>query len=285
MTQSMVKASMTRKAISILLFATTFLTTAYPQNGLPRRGVPIQRDTPNRREVPLQRDTLSYRGIEQTADSLFRAVPPAKKDSVRIPVTAIETNLFMPLMNVGVEVPLGNRFSISADWYYPWCFRSWMNAACGTKNLRCLQGLGGFVMAKVWLGEAHRQNPECDRDRLRGHSLGILLGAGYYDHEKENKSAEAVGKLVPLGVGYQGEAFALALGYGYSLPLGKGGALLEFDIALGYMNTGWWRYGVYDERGVGIRDRSSGRGSKEWWGPVRAGVNIVIPICRKEGCE
>ena len=60
--------------------------------------------------------TASDKGnVEKPADEVYDLKP----------VIALRSNLLLPLMNVGVQVPLGNRFSIGADWYYPFIRREW----------------------------------------------------------------------------------------------------------------------------------------------------------------
>jgi hypothetical protein len=45
---------------------------------------------------------------------------PAKP--VRIPIFSLRTNLLVPALNIGAELPLGDRWSLAADYYFPWCW-------------------------------------------------------------------------------------------------------------------------------------------------------------------
>ena len=45
-------------------------------------------------------------------------------------VVAPRTNLLLPLLNVGIEVPIGRHFSFAADYYYPWLGHDRVNANC-----------------------------------------------------------------------------------------------------------------------------------------------------------
>ncbi len=188
------------------------------------------------------------------------------RDSLyRVPILAFRSNLLLPAMNVGVEVPIGNRFSVGADWYYPWVWRPWMNKVYPAQG-RCFEFLGGTLEGRVWLGKAHQSDDAFRKYRLRGHSVGIIAGAGYYDFQ-------------PAWKGIQGEYFVAGVDYMYALPLGKGNVHLEFDIAAGYVNTGWRGYEVHTEGGklIGNWEDSSWQG----FVPLRAGINIVVPIFEK----
>lgn len=191
-----------------------------------------------------------------------------RRDSLwRDPVVAVRTNLLMPAMNVGVEVPIGNRWSVAADWYSPWLWRQWGNRIY-TPQKYCFEGLGGFVEGRYWFGNNHLSYDSCRKYRLSGHSLGLIVGAGYYDYQWD-------------WIGRQGEYFTIGVGYMYALPLGKrGGIRLEFEVAAGYMNTGWRGYGVHETGGklIGNYEDASWQGVV----PMKAGVNLVVPIFMKE---
>ena len=59
---------------------------------------------------------------------------------------------------------------------------------------------------------------------------------------------------------------------GYQLRLNK--ALnLDFNLGLGYLNADYEKYEVID----GVRVRR-GNGTKDWWGPINAGVTLVWKI-------
>lgn len=47
------------------------------------------------------------------------AIPMTVDTSYKLwkPVVALRTNLLLPLLNFGVEVPIGNRWSVGADYY------------------------------------------------------------------------------------------------------------------------------------------------------------------------
>lgn len=208
-----------------------------------------------------------------TAAVLDRLDRKPKKSSIdsllRVPVLAFRTNALVPLMNVGVEVPIGNRWSVAADWYYPWSWRPWTNSVY-TPQSTCFQLLGGSIEGRWWFGPAHKEREEYRKYRLTGHSLGLLIEGGYYDFQRN-------------WTGRQGEYGAVGVDYMFSLPVAKGKMHLEFDVSVGWAFTGWRGYQVHETGGrlMGNYEDSS------WNGPVpmRLGVNVVIPIFKKEDKE
>ena len=72
--------------------------------------------------------------------------------------------------------------------------------------------------------------------------------------------------------GKQGDLMGGGITGGYQLRLNKALAL-DFNIGLGCLNADYDRYEVID----GVRVRQ-GKESKDWWGPVSAGVTLVWNI-------
>ena len=71
------------------------------------------------------------------------------------------------------------------------------------------------------------------------------------------------------GTGRQGDLLGGGITAGYQLRLNK--ALdLDFNLGLGYLNADYEKYEVID----GVRVRR-GNGTKDWWGPINAGVTLV----------
>lgn len=173
---------------------------------------------------------------------------------VRIPVAAVRTNLLVPGLNVGVEVPVGNSWSVGADWYYPWGFRN-------PDHKNCFQLLGGSLEGRYWFGSDRTQ-----MDRLAGHSVGMNLGAGYYDFGRNYS-------------GRQGEFATVGVDYLYSLPVCDGKLHMEFTVGLGYIYSKLRPYDVFETGGKAFK-----RGYSEnfhWVGPTRAAVSLVVPIKAK----
>lgn len=163
----------------------------------------------------------------------------------------IKSNLLLPLGNVGVEVPIGNSWSVGADFYYPWLKRK-------SNHKDCIQALMWNLEGRYWLGKNRTK-----ADVLEGHSVGFNVMAGYYDLEKNYK-------------GYQGEFVNFSFDYTYGMPIFNDKLHLEFTIGLGYFFSQADKYDVFEEGGKGYR-----RGYKEnfrYLGPNKMGVSIVVPI-------
>lgn len=175
----------------------------------------------------------------------------------RVPIAALSTNLLVPGLNFAAEMPVGDRWSVGADYYFPWFWPK-------KDNRNCFELLGWSVEGRYWFGKDRR--PE---DRLRGHSLGVYASAGYYDFERDFK-------------GQQGEYIGTGVDYTYAMPIGRKKRVnLEFTVALGYIHAWGKNYTVpgefgqlYPEEGTVLFD---------YFGPTKAAVSIVVPLYRKEG--
>ena len=71
------------------------------------------------------------------------------------------------------------------------------------------------------------------------------------------------------GTGKQGDLMGGGITGGYMLRLNDA-LSLDFSLALGYLNADYEKYEVSD----GVRVRR-GNDTKNWWGPVNAGVTLV----------
>lgn len=213
--------------------------------------------------ITSRRDTVFF---EKREDTVAKDIRCFRNDSLyRVPVVALRSNLLLPLLNIGVEVPLSNRFSLGADILYPWSQRSWMNHFFPSQKY-CLQALAGSLEARWWLGDIHSVESGNPRYRLRGHSLALVATGGYYDLEYDWK-------------GQQGEFLAVGLDYMYALPLGRGGVHFEFGLGIGYaVNT----YRDYDVRYEGGRLIGAGqKAMRHSPVPVRARFALVVPIHKR----
>ncbi len=142
------------------------------------------------------------------------AAPAAQSKAI----IAIKSNLIWDLasiINVGLEIPIGNRFSIVGEVTYPW-WRNWEH------NLT-MQIESYHAEAKYWLGD--RSN----RDQLTGWSAGIYGGWGLYDVQIFSET------------GAQGDFFDVGGEIGYAHAIGKN-LHLEYTIGLGYISTDYNDY-------------------------------------------
>lgn len=140
----------------------------------------------------------------------------------RRPVAAIKTNLLfdlLSLVNLGVELPLGDRFSIAADICFPW----WrIREKDITVQMPALS-----AELRYWFA---------DRDRLprmTGWFAGLQAAATCYDFQ--------FGSLTG-GRGVQGETIVpVALTVGY--VQGINDALrIEYSLGLGYLRSDYIEY-------------------------------------------
>lgn len=178
-------------------------------------------------------------------------------EAAGVPVAALRTNLLVPGLNFGAELPLGNHWSVGADYYYPWIWPK-------SDNKNCFEFLGGSVEGRYWFGRDRKPS-----DRLRGHSLGLYAAGGYYDFERNFE-------------GLQGEFVSAGLDYTYAMAIGKRKRLnLEFTLALGYIHAWNKTYSVPGPEGSLFPDE--GTMMFDYVGPTKAAVSLVVPLFRKEG--
>ena len=89
--------------------------------------------------------------------------------------------------------------------------------------------------------------------------LGAMFKAGQFNYKLSE-------------TGKQGDLMGGGITAGYQLRLNK--ALnLDFNLGLGYLNADFEKYEVID----GVRVRR-GNETKDWWGPINAGVTLVWKI-------
>ena len=209
--------------------------------------------------VPI--DTIAPAKIT-TEQPVMPELPPipsfaVSEEKLWKPVVALRTNLLLPLLNFGVEVPIGNRWTVGADYYYPWAFRKWNH-----KN--CFQILFWSAEGRYWFGKNHLPGEDNWKHRLTGHSVGVYAGWGYYDFE-HNYS------------GHQGDVYSFGADYLYAVPIARNKLRMEFSIALGGIFSDAQAYHVYEEGGLLIRRRGVIKRFR-YFGPTKASVSFVIPI-------
>mgnify|MGYP000781687241 FL=1 len=86
--------------------------------------------------------------------------------------------------------------------------------------------------------------------------LGAMFKAGQFNYKLSE-------------IGKQGDLMGGGITAGYQLRLNKALAL-DFNLGLGYLNADFEKYEVID----GVRVRC-GNETKNWWGPINAGVTLV----------
>ncbi len=182
--------------------------------------------------------------------------PTASKVELK-PLLAVKTNLLfdvLTLINIEVEVPIKDRWSIAGEFIFPWW--SWDNKQLDSRRHR-IQLLNGTLEARYWLGS------RADKEILSGWFIGLYGGGGVYDFEYDKK-------------GYQGE-FMVAAGIssGYAHTINKSKSLrMEYSLGVGLLRTKYRYYEVdcyYDNRWHPMKERE---GIYTWIGPTRAKVSL-----------
>lgn len=184
----------------------------------------------------------------------------------RKPLFALKTNLLFDaasLINLGLEFPVGRRFSLAAECYFPW----WQN---WEKDFTA-QMLAAAVEGKCWLGGRSKRKP------LTGFFVGIYGGAGYFDFQ--------LGKLTD-GKGVQGDFFMMGgLSTGYAHRIGRS-FRLEYSLGVGYLRCDTREYEVVRDTKYGdIKVVQYPWESKRTSGilPVKAAVSLVWLLASGKG--
>lgn len=180
---------------------------------------------------------------------------PEEEHYLRKPIVAIRTNLLVPALNFGVEVPIGNHWSVGADYYYPWIWPK-------KDNRDCFEFLAWGLEGRYWFGRNRNEF-----NRLQGHSVAAYCYGGYYDFERNYN-------------GYQGEYANIGVDYTYAMPVGKKKRInFEFSIGVGYIYSIARKYAVIDPFGPLISEKLTRK--IHYFGPTKANISLVVPICKK----
>lgn len=199
-------------------------------------------------------------------EPLWPDISQRVKGAGRKPLFAFKTNLLFDaasLVNLGLEVPLGRRFSLAAECYFPW----WQN---WDKDIT-IQLLAGDIEGRYWLGDRSRRKP------LTGFFVGLYGGAGYFDFQ--------LGKLTD-GKGMQGDFFMMGgLSAGYAHSIGRS-FRLEYSLGVGYLRCDTREYEVARDTKYGdIKVIQYPWESKRTSGilPTKAAVSLVWLLSTKKG--
>ena len=177
------------------------------------------------------------------------------EDTTRKLLFALRSNLLVPALNLGVEVPIGNHWSVGADYYYPWVWPK-------RDNKNCFEFLGWGIEGRYWFGRNRTIF-----DRLQGHSIGLYGYAGYYDFERNYH-------------GHQGEFVNVGLDYTYAMAVGKRKQLhFEFSLGVGYIYSEARKYTVIESGAPLISDKITKKIG--FFGPTKANISLVVPIFQR----
>lgn len=198
-----------------------------------------------------------------TAPSL--SMPLVAEQDLKLPVyspekivrdtfsVAVKTNLLYDLataLNVEIEVPIKNHWSVVIEDVFPWWERG---------NKYCFQLWEMGVEGRYWLSDNkyHRQ-------KLSGHFVGGYVMSGKYDFQWKRR------------LNYQGEFWSVGATYGYAFPIGKR-FKLELSASVGYLSTAYRHYNPAPDYGELILDPYK-QGRVGYFGPTKLKVSLVLPI-------
>ena len=142
---------------------------------------------------------------------------------------ALKTNLLfdlLSLVNLELEVPIGNRFSVAGEVIFPWWTLD--NGNADSKRHR-IQLLNINLEGRYWFG--NRTKKQTMTGWFAGAYIGSSVGGVGYDFEYNAK-------------GYQGDSFVTGgISGGYTHTINKKGNLrMEYALGLGYMQTNYKHY-------------------------------------------
>ena len=183
---------------------------------------------------------------------------PAPSKGYRNMIAAVKTNLLYDAvtgLNVEVEVPIANRFSVAWEDVFPW----WE-----TGNKYCFQLWEMGAEARYWFKPWETVGTE----KLRGWFVGPYVMSGKYDFQYDKD------------INYQGELWSVGATAGYAMPIGKKKRVnLEFSLSMGYMKTHFRHYLPTDSYDKLIHDPAGdGTFYNIFKYPTKAKVSLVVPI-------
>ena len=172
---------------------------------------------------------------------------------------AVKTNLpadLVTAVNLGVELPLGEAFSVNAHFTFPW----WTAGPYGNKY--ALQLLDAEGELRWWFAPGE--------ERLEGHYLALQGSGGKFDLQWGRD----------IGC-YQCYNWGVGLSYGYSMSLGEHWNL-EFALTLGYLAIDYQHYVPSPDWSVLLRDNAKA-GVLHYFGPTGLKVSLVYPFHIQRG--
>ncbi len=183
------------------------------------------------------------------------------------PILAIKTNLLYNLItavNLEVEVPLGDRYSIAGEYIFPWWV--WDDGTVDSRRDR-FQITVGTIEFRRWLGERRLKSP------LTGWFMGLYASYGAFDFEDDKKGKQSK------------DVLAGGLSIGYAHAINRSGSLrMEYLLGLGYLTFSYKEYtAVFDGTQWGWDAYRDFTKRVSWFGPTRAKVSLVLMINRKQG--
>ena len=174
-------------------------------------------------------------------------------ESKKTYVMTLKTNALYTLLavpNVGAEIHLGKRWTVSANWMYAWWHIDSKHYYWRT--------YGGDVAIRKYFGKSSKNRS------FGGHHLGLYGQILTYDIELGDR-------------GYLSDKWTYGGGleYGYSFGIGK---RLDLTLGVGYLMGQDMEYDPIDDCYVWQFTKK-----QNWIGPTKAEVSLVWMLWKKKG--
>lgn len=234
-------------------FRVAIVTSFYPEDGSNRTQDWLQ---------PVGPSPVS--GIVRQETPLYRPLPARQEQEEYAwkTIFAVKTNLaydVLTMLNYAVEVPIGDRFSVVWEHYFPW----WVMR----NNRTCIEYLTLGGEARWWFAPQPRPATErrVERDRLVGHYLGAY---GFWG--KTDLQWDRIGCYQCFPV------WSAGLTYGFVFPVSKH-LNLELSASVGYARIPYQHYIPSDDWQILWRDHDDA-GTTHYFGPTKLQVTLAWPI-------
>lgn len=212
--------------------------------------------------TPMPADTI----LTEASDTVRKVceipeLPAAIQDetpefvSERKTLFALKTNVLADLasiVNLEVEIPAGNHFSIAGEYVFPW----WK--AGKNDNRYCMQILLGSIEPRYYF--------KVGDEKMRGHFVGAYASLGKYDLQWDR------------AFNYRGDFLSFGLTYGYTHRFFKN-INIEYSLSVGYAKTDYIHYQPSDDYRYLFRDNQN-TGTFRYLGPTKAKISLIIPVHR-----
>lgn len=227
------------------------VSSLYPKNQSKRDQERLQ---------PVQPAPVS--GIVRPAEQLWRPLPVQEDSYAWKTIFAVKTNLAydaLTMLNYAIEVPLGDRFSVVWEHYFPW----WVMR----NNRICVEYLTLGGEARWWFAPQPRPatSRRVERDRLVGHYLGAYGFWGKADLQWDR-----------IGCYQCYPVWSAGLTYGFVFPVSKH-LNLELSTSFGYARIPYQHYIPSDDWQILWRDHDDA-GTTHYFGPTKLQVTLAWPI-------
>ena len=222
-------------------------------------------DVIGNRPIKVSNDSSDVADVYKDRDLRYNVTVITHKANFEIKeFIALKTNLLFDaasLINVEVEVPIGDRWSVAGEWIFPWW--TWDKSREDYKPNR-IQMLNLNLEGRYWFGN------RVERPKMTGWFAGVYVGAGLYDFQYKAK-------------GFQGEFVVMSgLSGGYAHTINKSKSLrMEYSLGVGYIKTNYQKYESCfgaDSKWNAVR---TSNGKYSYIGPARAKISLVWMLNRK----